>query len=317
MSASIREIDKVEITTLQDNYIDLTSRDNTTVVTRAVPLKGMEVRNSVLAEHGFCALVTITAGDASRNILFDFGFSAHGAAFNAEALSLDLKPVEACVLSHGHLDHAGGIEALARLIGRGGVPLVLHPEAFRAPRYIKFSEEFKVFFPPLTREGVKKAGLKAVETREPYPLLDGAALFLGQIPRTTDFEKGVANFYYKEGDVEKWDDVIDDSSIIMNVKGKGLVVLSGCAHAGIVNTVDYAQRVTGIREIFAVMGGFHLGGPEMGPVVKATSDSLRKFGPTYVVPTHCTGRQAVMTLEKDMPERFILNMSGTKLTFAA
>jgi 7,8-dihydropterin-6-yl-methyl-4-(beta-D-ribofuranosyl)aminobenzene 5'-phosphate synthase len=317
MSVSIREIDKVEITTLQDNYIDLTSRDNTAIVSRAVPLKDMQVKNSVLAEHGFCALVTVTAGDVSRSILFDFGFSAHGAAFNAEALSLDLKPVEACVLSHGHLDHAGGIEALSRLIGKDGVPLVLHPGAFRSPRYIKFSEEFKVFFPPLTREGIKKAGLKAVETREPYPLLDGAVLFLGEIPRTTDFEKGVANFYYKEGDVEKWDDVIDDSSIVMNVKGKGLVVLSGCAHAGIVNTVSFAQLATGIREVFAVMGGFHLGGAEMGPVVAATSASLKRVGPAWVIPTHCTGRQAVMTLERDMPERFILNMSGTKLTFAA
>ncbi len=311
----IREVDKVEITTLQDNYIDLLMRDNSAVVARAMPLKDMEVKNSVLAEHGFSALVTVSAGDAVRSILFDFGFSAHGAAFNARALGLDLSGVEATVLSHGHLDHVGGMAELSGLIGKKGTPLVLHPEAFRNPRYIKFSEDFKVSFPPLTRQKVKDAGLSAVETTGPYDLLDGAVLFLGQIPRKTDFEIGVPNFYYQHDGKEEWDDLADDSAIVLNIRGKGLVVLSGCAHAGIVNTVTYAHETTGVDPVLAVMGGFHLSGPGMEAIVEKTTKGLNRFNPAYVIPTHCTGRQAIGVMEREMPDKFILNMSGTKLTF--
>jgi 7,8-dihydropterin-6-yl-methyl-4-(beta-D-ribofuranosyl)aminobenzene 5'-phosphate synthase len=310
----IREVDRVEITTLQDNYVDMVSRDNTAVVARAMPLTGNEVKNSILAEHGFCALVAATTGDETRTILFDFGFSAHGAAFNADALSLDLTTVEACALSHGHLDHTGGMEQMAKKIGKS-VPLVLHPEAFRNPRYLKFGGDFKVFFPPLTRDRVKAAGLSAVETKEPHPIADDAILFLGEIPRTTDFEKGMPGAYYEKDGVEHEDDLLDDSAVVMHVKDKGLVVLSGCAHSGIVNTVTYARKATGVDRVYAVMGGFHLNGKDFEPAVAPTIERLIGFNPTYVVPTHCTGRNPVMEMERAMPDKFILNMSGTKLTF--
>lgn len=313
---NIREVDKVEITTLQDNYIDLLMRDNSAVVSRAIPLKDMEVKNSLLAEHGFSALVTVSAGDAVRSVLFDFGFSAHGAAFNARALSLDLSAVEATVLSHGHLDHVGGIAELSALIGKKGTPLVLHPEAFRNPRYIKFSEEFKVKFPPLTRKQVTDAGLAAAETTTPYGLLDDALLFLGEVPRKTDFETGVPNFFYEKDGKETWDDLADDSAIVMNVRGKGLVVISGCAHSGIVNTVTYARQATGVDTVHAIMGGFHLSGPGMEPLVEKTTEGLKQFNPAYVIPTHCTGRHAIGAIEREMPDSFILNMVGTKLTFS-
>jgi 7,8-dihydropterin-6-yl-methyl-4-(beta-D-ribofuranosyl)aminobenzene 5'-phosphate synthase len=312
----IREVDKVEVTTLQDNYVDLLLRDNSAVVSRAMPLKDNEIKNSILAEHGFSALVTVTAGDAARTILFDFGYSAHGAAFNARAMSLDLSAVEAAVLSHGHLDHVGGMVELSALIGKKGTPLVLHPEAFRSPRYIKFSEEFKVSFPPLTRRQVTDAGLSVTETAAPYGLLDDAVLFLGEIPRKTDYETGVPNFFYRKDGQETWDDLADDSAIVMNVRGKGLVVISGCAHSGIVNTVGYARQATGVDTVYAVMGGFHLSGPGMEGIVEKTTQGLKEFGPAYVIPTHCTGRYAIGVLEREMPGSFILNTSGTKLTFS-
>jgi 7,8-dihydropterin-6-yl-methyl-4-(beta-D-ribofuranosyl)aminobenzene 5'-phosphate synthase len=310
----IREVDRVEITTIQDNYVDMVSRDNTAVVARAIPLIGNEIKNSILAEHGFSALVAATAGDKTRTILFDFGFSANGAAFNADALHLDLTKVEACALSHGHSDHTGGMGQMAKKIGKS-VPLVVHPEAFRNPRYIKLGGDFRVFFPPLTHEQVTGVGLTVAETKEPRPIADDAILFLGEIPRTTDFEKGMPGVYYEKDGVEHEDDLIDDSAVVMHVKDKGLVVLSGCAHAGIVNTVAYAQKVTGVDTVYAVMGGFHLTGADMAPAVAPTTERLMGFNPTYVVPTHCTGRKAVIQMERAMPDKFILNMSGTKLTF--
>ena len=156
-----------------------------------------------------------------------------------------------------------------------------------------------------------------VETEEPYPLLDGDIFFLGEIPRVTDFEKGLPIAYYQKKGEERWDDIADDSSIIANVKGKGLVVLSGCGHSGIVNTVMYSKEISGVDNVFGVMGGFHLSGLEMASVIDPTVRGLKQIDPAYVIPTHCTGRDAILKIEKEMPDRFLLNMSGTKLIFAA
>ena len=124
MRISINEEDRVEILTLQDNHIDLVSGDSTEMLQRARPLKGLEIRNSILAEHGFSALLTITASETSHRILFDFGFSEHGVVFNADALDVDLAGVETMVLSHGHIDHLGGLDQVIERVGRKGIELV-------------------------------------------------------------------------------------------------------------------------------------------------------------------------------------------------
>ncbi|MCP4753323.1 MAG: MBL fold metallo-hydrolase [Proteobacteria bacterium] len=317
MSIEIREADKVQIHTLQDNYIDLVARDNNEIIERAMPLKGMEIRNSVLAEHGFSSLITISLGEETRTILFDFGFSEHAAAYNAEALNLDLTDVEIMALSHGHLDHVGGLEKLSAGVDKKGVQLVLHPTAFRTPRFSKISDDFRLSFPSFTRQKAESAGVSLEETAEPRLMVDGAALFLGEIPRRTDFERVPPNFVYDEDGVEKPDAIEDDSALVFKLKGKGLVVLSGCAHSGIINTLNYAREVTGTEKIHAVMGGFHLSGTDPETVVAPTTQGLKAIDPDYIVPTHCTGRDAIMTIEKEMPDKFILNMSGTKLTFTA
>lgn len=314
---NITEVDKVEILTLQDNYIDITSQDNSGVVTRAMPLLDGEIKNSIQAEHGFSAIVKTTAGDSTRTMLFDFGFSPIGAAYNAKALGVSMEEVEIMVLSHGHSDHTGGIAELTRMIGRRGIGLVLHPRAFASPRYLEPFPDFKVFFPRLTRESLEAEGIEIIETTDPYPLLDGQALFLGEIERTSAFEKGFPIAYREEDGKKEWDPIEDDTAIVMNVKGKGLVVLSGCAHSGIINTVTHARKITGIEKVHAVMGGFHLSGPLFEPIIEATTEAMKEITPDYIIPCHCTGRNAIMHMEKEMPDRFILNMSGTKLTFSA
>jgi 7,8-dihydropterin-6-yl-methyl-4-(beta-D-ribofuranosyl)aminobenzene 5'-phosphate synthase len=312
---SLKAVDKVEIWTLQDNYIEMTAMDNNAVVTRAMAIKDGEIKASILAEHGFSALVQTTADGKTRTLLFDFGFSEDGAAKNTALLGLNLREVEAAVLSHGHSDHTGAMKALGAAIGRKNIPLVVHPAAFKAPRYLKLGEELKFYFPKVTREGVKDAGFDLVESETPYPLLDGTVLFLGGIPRRTDFEKGFPIAHRLEEGKEVRDAIEDDTSVITNLKNKGLVILSGCAHAGIVNTVQYAVEVTGVSQVHAVMGGFHLSGPFFEPIIGRTAEELQKFSPAYVIPTHCTGRKAMMEIEKKMPGQFILNMAGTKLTF--
>ena len=311
----LNAVDKVEILTLQDNYIEMTAMDNSVVIARAMPLKDGEIRASILAEHGFSALVKTTTSGVTHTLLFDFGFSENGAAQNAATLGVDMTEVEAVALSHGHSDHTGGMEKLTALIGKSDIPFVVHPSAFKSPRYIKLGEEFKLNFPKLTRDMVKQAGLSVIETEKPYPMLDNTIIFLGEIPHATDFEKGWPLPHCQKDGKEVWDPIEDDTSIVMNLKDKGLVIVSGCAHAGIVNTVRHAMAVTGIDKVHAVMGGFHLSGPFFESIIDRTTEELKKIHPAFIIPTHCTGRKAIMAMEKQMPEQFILNMAGTKLTF--
>jgi 7,8-dihydropterin-6-yl-methyl-4-(beta-D-ribofuranosyl)aminobenzene 5'-phosphate synthase len=317
MQATLTPVDKLEILTLQDNYIDLVAMDNSDVVQRANPVKDSEIKNSLLAEHGFSALLTATVGGRGRKLLFDFGFSARGAASNADALDLDLSEVEALVLSHGHMDHFGGMKALVEKIGRTDLELVLHPEAFRRSRFLQHPDGNRAYLPSLTPEYLNAAGVTAVPTREPRLLLDGHMLFLGEVPRTTAFETGSPALQYDQEGQARQDVLEDDSALVVHLKDKGLVILSGCAHSGIVNTVTYARQTTGINRVHVVMGGFHLTGAPMDTVIEPTAEALRAINPAHVIPTHCTGRQAVMHLEREMPDQFLLNMSGTKLTFSA
>lgn len=142
-------------------------------------------------------------------------------------------------------------------------------------------------------------------------------MFLGEVPRLTDFEKGFPITHREEDGKERWDPIEDDTGIAVNVKGKGLVVLTGCAHAVVINTVRHAVKATGVDKVCSVIGGFHLSGPFFESIIERTTEELKALNPLYVVPTHCTGRKAIMHIEREMPEKFILNMSGTKLTFSA
>ena len=315
--SALNEVDKVEIITLADNYIDLAAGDNSQMVKRAMPLKEGELRNSILAEHGFSALVRTTTGERTRTVIFDFGFSKDAAARNAEALNLDLGETEAAILSHGHIDHFGGLETVAEKIGKKGLDLMTHPVSFRQERIWRVSPEQKIGLPSPDRAKIEEAGFRIVESRDPYPLLQGDALFLGEIPRVTHFEKGHPNTYFVKDGEEVWDPIEDDSGMVMNVSGKGRVLLAGCAHAGIVNTVKHAMKATGIGKVHAVMGGFHLSGAIFEPIIDDTIRALREIEPDFVIPTHCTGRKAVLTFEREMPDAFIVNMAGTTITFDA
>jgi 7,8-dihydropterin-6-yl-methyl-4-(beta-D-ribofuranosyl)aminobenzene 5'-phosphate synthase len=315
--SKLNQVDKVEIWTLEDNYVDLVSGDNSAIVTRAVIVKDMQITNALLAEHGFSAIVATTTKDRPRTMLLDFGFSEDVVARNAAALGVDLTKVEVAALSHGHIDHFGGMAQVAARIGKKGLGLILHPVAFRRNRYMEPIQDLKFRLPPLEEEKVEASGFKVTKSKEPVLLLNGDVLFLGEIPRRTSFEKGLPYAFYEENGQEIWDPTEDDTALAMNLGSKGLVVLSGCAHSGIINTVEYAREITGINKVHAVMGGFHLTGPAFEPIIDDTIESMKQIGPDYVIPTHCTGRKAILAFEKAMPAQFLVNMSGTKMTFAA
>ncbi len=315
-SVKLREVDQVEILSLSDNYTDLVTMDFSEIITRAMPVKDMEVKGSVLAEHGFSAMVKTTSGEEAHEIFFDFGLSDVAVPYNIDKLGVDISGVEAAALSHGHMDHFGALVPVVKAIPTRPLPFYLHPSAFKENRYLKVGD-IRIKFPPADRALWEQAGAKIVESVEPALIADGTLLFLGEVERLTDFEKGMPNAFYEKDGEEHWDPIEDDTAIVANLRGKGLVVLSGCSHSGIVNTVTYARKVTGVDKVHVVMGGFHLTGPAFEPIIGQTIEGLQAFKPDYVVPTHCTGRKAAMAFEEAMPAEFILNMVGTRLTFHA
>jgi 7,8-dihydropterin-6-yl-methyl-4-(beta-D-ribofuranosyl)aminobenzene 5'-phosphate synthase len=313
---ALKEVDQVEILSLADNYNDLVSMDSNEIVTRAIPVKDMEVKGSVLAEHGFSAVVKTASGEETHEVFFDFGLSDVAVPYNADKLGVDLSGLEAAVLSHGHMDHFGALIPMIEAIPVKPVPFYLHPAAFKENRYLKVGD-IRIKFPPADRAAWEQAGADIIESAGPRLLAGDTVLFLGEIERLTDFEKGMPNAYFEKGGEESWDPIEEDTGIAVHLRGKGLVILSGCSHSGIVNTVAYARKVTGVDRVHVVMGGFHLTGPAFEPIIDKTIEGLRAFDPDYIVPTHCTGRKAVMAFEAAMPDKFILNMAGTRLTFRA
>lgn len=315
--SELAPVEKVEIITLADNYVDLVSMDNNEHITRAMPVKGLEFSNSILAEHGFSAMVRVSANGATHSILMDFGLSPDASARNAAAMNLDLAQAEAAVLSHGHLDHFGGMKAVGEAIGKK-LDLYVHPAAFKKARFIEPFPGLKIAMPVISKEFIESAGFNPKTTDRPVSLAEGQVLFLGEIERVTEFEKGMPNaFYVADNDEYLWDPIVDDTAIAVNIAGKGLVVLSGCAHSGIVNTVKHAMKISGVNRVHAVIGGFHLSGPAFAGTIDPTVTALAELNPDFVVPTHCTGRNAGLAFERKFGEKFLVNMSGTTLTFAS
>lgn len=305
----LKSSDRVEVTVLVDNYSDLLIPP-ATPVDRRLPY---DPSRRLLAEHGLSCLVRVFSGKKEDSILLDAGLSRDCLFPNARQLGISLAAVEAVVLSHGHYDHFGGLEKVFCSATRP-IPLVLHPDAFLRRR-MNTPARGPVDLPQLDAVALKKDGADIQQWNEPSTLADGHLLVTGEVERTTPFEKGLPGMEAFRGDRWTADPISDDQALVINVKGKGLVVISGCAHAGIINTVDYAQKITGVNHVHAVMGGFHLSGPVFEPVIQPTIHAMKLINPDYLVPMHCTGWKAINRFAEEMPGRFILNTVGTTYVF--
>ncbi len=311
----LREVDGVEIITLVDNITDLLL-ESTENVKRAPRIRDGKPTPPLLAEHGFSALLRINNDGETQTILLDTGLSETTMLVNADRLGVDLVKVEAVVISHGHFDHINGLlPALARF--RPGIPIVIHPHAF-APRVIKIPDGTQVRMTPLDPAALERAGATIVRKHEPSLLANGMLLVTGQIPRVTEFEFGLPFQYAIIDGVEQHDPLTpDDQSIAVAVKGKGLVIVSGCAHAGIINSVKYVCELTGLRKVHAVAGGFHLAGPLYESAIEPTVKAMEEIGPDFVLPTHCTGWKAVHEFARRMPGAFVQNSVGSRLALGS
>ena len=153
------------------------------------------------------------------------------------------------------------------------------------------------------------------ELKEPREIIPGGYA-TGPVEMVTDYEKGNPNLLVKRGDRLEQDLFEGELALFFVVKDKGLVILSGCAHIGIINIVKYAVQITGISKIHAIIGGFHLVNAQKSLIDRYIED-IKSFSPEYIVPTHCTGFEAVIRFAREMPEQFILNTAGTSYTFGA
>jgi 7,8-dihydropterin-6-yl-methyl-4-(beta-D-ribofuranosyl)aminobenzene 5'-phosphate synthase len=323
---ALEPVDELTVTTLVDNSYDGLmvdmgpARRAAMGQTARVPAPQFEQGETVpglIAEHGFAALVSVRRGNETHTLLFDTGVSPNGLGDNLERLGLDSGEIEAVVLSHGHFDHAGGFPGLARLRGRLGMPITLHPLVWTRRR-ITFPERPEWQLPVLSRRSLEAEGFQVIERRQPSLLLGGAVLVTGEVDRTTDFETGMP--FHQALNGRGWEPdplILDDQALVANVRDRGLVVLTGCGHAGAVNICRYARRLTGVSQLAGLIGGFHLTGPAFEPIIEPTVTALRQLAPLIVVPAHCTGWRAHHRLAAELPDAFIPNAVGTTITLAA
>ncbi|SNR37485.1 MBL fold metallo-hydrolase [Actinomadura mexicana] len=323
---ALEPVDEVEIVTLVDNVYDALLGDDERTrragsgagVVAAPQFEGGRTTAGMIAEHGFSALVTVRRAGRSTTLLFDTGRSPDAMVTNADRLGIDLGDIQGVVLSHGHFDHAGGMAGMVGLRGVRSMPMVLHPLVWTRRRLAVPGRDVEEL-PTLSRRALDGEGFQVIERREPSLLLDGSVLITGEVDRTTEFEHGMPPPHQAWTGAEWAHDplVLDDQALVVDVRGRGLVVLTGCGHAGAINIVRHAQRLTGVERLHALVGGLHLGGPAFEPVISPTVAALTDLAPGLVVPGHCTGWRAQHALAAALPDAWVQSSSGTAYRLSA
>ena len=318
---ALEPVDSVTVTTLMDNVTDIFMPDQGPA--RRAPadiggrrpaavMEGGLAPNALVAEHGFSVLVTVTKNGARHQILFDTGTSPGGVVENMDRLQVDPAGIEAIVCSHGHFDHTTGLDGLIRRLGPVNLPVLIHPHFWRRRRVAFPGRDYQEI-PSTSRRALTEAGFEVVEEREPSFLFERSVLVTGEVPRTTGYEPGFPpQQAWLDGGWEPDPLVLDDQALIVDVKDQGLVVITGCGHAGVINMCRYARRLTGDRPLHAVIGGFHLNGPLFEPLIPRVVDALAALAPDFVVPAHCTGWRAQHAIGARFGEAFVPNTVGTR-----
>lgn len=313
-------VDSLVVTVITDNYYDKLRPDQK-IAHRAKIAHG----TSMHGEHGLSYHIEVSASGRTQAFMFDYGVEGEGVVKNMKLLEIDPGSLAAFALSHGHYDHWGSLMYLLKGQGakiKKGIPLYVGEEAF-ARRFARppakadrpgGAAEDAEDLGQLAREEIERLGIvKIVEITSPTEVVPGAFL-TGNIERVTAYEKGFARLLIKRGNTLEPDSFQGEQALVFNVKEKGLVVVSSCAHAGIINTIRHAQKITGVEHVHAVLGGFHLTGAEPALIEQTVAD-MKRIHPDYIAPMHCTGFEAITAFAGEMPEQFILNTAGTRYVF--
>jgi len=256
------------------------------------------------AEHGLSMLIEIISEDKTIKILMDAGQSTFAFLNNAQRLKIDLSDIDAIVISHGHFDHTGALLDILRKIPRQ-IPIIGHPNMFDK----KYSKHARLRYigVPFSKEDLQHTGILTL-SETPVKVAPSACT-TGEINRT--LISSLSNkLLTKKNDMLVKDELLDDQALIVNMK-EGLVIIAGCAHSGIVNTIFHSQKLTNREKIIGVIGGFHL--VESDPeTIKAVLEILNTLNPTVLAPCHCTGFLA-QKIFSDNLEGFKLFNTGTIL----
>ena len=252
---------------------------------------------SLRAEHGLSVLVELDLGSDGVKLLWDTGASGEVLLHNSRLLHIDIDAIDLICLSHGHYDHTGGMMAVLQQMKKR-IPVLAHPDIF-SPK-LKARPALGYIGLPFIRSQAEAAGAVILECRGPVALAPG--LFTtGEIQRQEGFEKVEGFWTIRDGQYIP-DIIPDDQGLAAVLPGRGLAVITGCAHSGIINTIRQAQRITGVDKIYAVIGGFHLMGADRERI-DATARALLELDPTVIRPGHCTGSRAVCLLQQALGER--------------
>jgi 7,8-dihydropterin-6-yl-methyl-4-(beta-D-ribofuranosyl)aminobenzene 5'-phosphate synthase len=275
----------------------------------------MEIKITTLSEntatYGFIAewgLSILVEADGMK-ILMDTGLS-FSAVHNAQLLGIDLTKVDHIVLSHGHTDHTGGLREVLRR--RGEVEVIAHPDMW-APKYVRRDGETEEQYNgiPFSREELESRGAQFNLTKEPVRVTQHV-MTTGEIPMVSGYEEVENNLFVQEGNTLRQDSLADDLALVIDADF-GLVVILGCAHRGVVNTLRHAQNLTGKELVYAAIGGTHLFRASDERIEQTIAD-LKKMGIQRLGVSHCTGFRASARLAQEFEDVFFLNNAGTRLT---
>jgi 7,8-dihydropterin-6-yl-methyl-4-(beta-D-ribofuranosyl)aminobenzene 5'-phosphate synthase len=308
---AVPEVDELEVVSVVDNFYDCFQKDEKCAVRHNLTRNQGFDAIRLQAEMGLAYLVRARVGVEWHTVLFDFGLSQSVYAHNLGKLKLEVDKAEALVLSHAHEDHYAGMEWASK---KSSAPIYVgSAEAFLRRQFVTPQSSWDMG--TLSRAALDPGGKRVVETPQPR-VVAGSALLSGRIEQATPYEK-VPPFLKVEvkGKLEQ-ESMAHELAVAYRVKGKGLVVLTSCAHSGVINTVNHFKKVAKDERVLAVIGGFHLTSAPDEQVTK-TVDALVALKPTFVAPMHCTGNRAVDLLVQKLPAAYVHPGVGTKYTFAA
>src|SRR5436190_4580747 len=264
----LEPVDSVTVTMLMDNVTDAFMPDQGPARRPPLPvfqggrqpaitMEGGDVPEVPLADGGFSVLVEVAKNGARHHILFDAGTTPDGVVENMRRLEVDPSGIETIICSHGHFDHTTGLDGLIQRLGRVNLPVLIHPHFWRRRRLSIPGRDPKEI-PTTSRRALVDAGCEVIEEQQPSFLFNRSILVTGEVPRTTGYEAGFPlQEAWLEGSWQPDPLVLDDQALIVDIKDKGLLVITGCGHAGIINICRYARRLTKERPLYTVMGGFH------------------------------------------------------------